>query len=451
MAVTYPATRGYQSGREVYSLQMSFYDFKLLTSFAKFELPSDDPATKAALIDKNCQRPLNEDAVKKLANYIKTTESYTLPPIILIIKKKGSEAKDPKKLGYTFTPNEGCEDYVIAGGELKIDGNVAELIPQDGNHRAHAIKLLLENTDEFNNESIGIQISPYEGRDLRQAHFSALNKTIPVQKNLQTYYADSGNDLGIVTKHILSNTGFNTLVKREGSIRPGNPELFQYLHFKDAIKESLKPVKFILDIEAQQPKFKIEQSQTIKFLTEVWDLFTQKLADFKGIIDGEFDPTECRENCIYNQSFVKALGISFAELIDELMAQTAPEPGTIPNLDLWVKILTDALNVFDEIDFERDNHDWQEIGYVVVKPADGTLGFGRDKVKKALSEYLTGVICPEVANVIATLDDVNPEYVQSELDPEVECAEVESVEINPEEISETQESTQEIQPEAIPF
>lgn len=445
MAISYPAILGYQSGREVYSLQLTFRDLCELCKFTKNEL-STNPADKITELEKNSQRPLNAKAVKSIANYIRESASFVLPPLVLIVKNKTNEAKDPAMLGYSFLPFQGVneEGSPTFAGVLTLNQNISELIIQDGNHRAHAIKLLMEEYAEsiitggktmFSEQSIPVQISPYEGKELRQEHFARLNTSVPVNRNLREFYEDNSQSdtLGAIAKYALENSIFNTLVRREGSISKASVELFTYIDFKNAVKDSIESLKkdilnsvdnanYDAKKAGKSRKIAITELQAAEFIAGCWAAIGLQFQDFKDIVNGTINPSLVRGNKCYNQTFLKALGGVLKQLIQETQDYRTDDNEFDFNRAL--EYIRGAVSGLANLNTRRDNPEFIEWGFIVPTEVNGelTYKFGRASVKSTLVAFLledyiytnTPESNPEIQE--ETNQESEPEFLQ---DPEM--------------------------------
>ena len=176
-----------QAGRSFISTTLPV---RMLISMARRDSAGkkDDPAAHR-------NRPLAPAHVKEIAAYLRTEPRYLVPPIMLNAASELQtfvvKAPSPAKLCVFVLPP---EEYLYV---------------TDGQHRLEALKQVLEERPEMENDSVGVTIVQEDDIDKVHQDFYDAAQAVPLAKALLVEF-DGREPLNALTRHV----GANALILR---------------------------------------------------------------------------------------------------------------------------------------------------------------------------------------------------------------------------------------------
>ncbi len=168
MHVTFPATKGVQSGKEFLSLTIQY---RYLVKFFEVMDQNLSPSERS-------QRSVNTQRVNQIARYIlDNKENYVLPPIVAIYDEK-----------LIFSPIDPETEVGIVAVPLDI-----KLYLLDGQHRVNALRKVIEEDYTLGFESITVNLYYDHGLKMKQQYFHDINhyaKSTPASLNFLYNHRD---------------------------------------------------------------------------------------------------------------------------------------------------------------------------------------------------------------------------------------------------------------------
>ena len=317
MNISFPAMRGQIGQREYYSCMMPLSVIPKMFTFRDWvEFRPEDRE----------QRILVKRRVPVIAKYMLDNEDGYL----------FSSITASYKCDVTFNPTKEGSDI----GILEMDFDQANFVINDGQHRCAAIAHAVKENPALAEEKISVLLFNYESRERVQQMFSDLNRFVAkTSKSLDILY-DKRDPVSQATLRICELVPvFQGMVDKDAvSIGIRSPKLVSLSALYDATQELFRANDVLDDDEMSVPML-------IQMGKQFWQAVSDSMPDWKKVKDEHLRAVELRQESISSHAVVlRAIGAAGGELM-----KARP--------DDW----KDVLCKLKEIDWSKQNHDWDGI------------------------------------------------------------------------------------------
>lgn len=276
---SFPALRGYQAGKEYFTVMCPLRLIPRIFLFDEEEVPPEYRA----------QRILNKTRIPDITNYIlENPDDYVFSSLTASI--------DGEMLFEPYSQ----ESLFKNMGTLKVSLDAKFLI-NDGQHRRAAIEEALKISPELGDETISIVFFHDKGLKKSQQIFADLNRhAVNTTSSLGILY-DHRDQLALVTKSIVFEVPFllRYTDKEKVSLPMYSPKLFALNHIFNTNQRLLNKKKG--DLVTEQEK---------AFIKEFWLLLCNSIIEWKQLLDKQITPREIRMNFIVGHGvFLEAVGM----------------------------------------------------------------------------------------------------------------------------------------------
>lgn len=345
--VQLPAIRGYQSGREFFTI---IIPFGLLQKIFYYDEEGSVPA------EIRSQRQLNHSRVPEIANYILTNDDWLFSSITATVTGQAN-----------FKPTSDENEDI---GLLEVDLNSSKFFINDGQHRRAGIIEALKQNPELENEAISVVLFRFEDAVRSNQMFADLNRYAQKPTKSLNVLFDNRDPLSQATSELLNAIDlFGHYTDREKvSLASKSAKLFTLGSLYEANKNLLRMTRKSLEDFSED-----DTDLIIEFWKEV-----QKNMPLWGMVaNGELRSWELREDYICSHSVViQALGITGYHLLKDAD---------------WKS----KLNLLQKVDWRRNNPEWRG----VVIAANGRIVNSRPVVK------LTSMLLRKKLNLPLTAEE----------------------------------------------
>lgn len=341
-----PAIRGYQSGREFFTI---IIPFGLLPKLFYFDEENSN-------LDNRSQRRLNHNRVPEIANYILTNDDWLFSSITATVTGEA-----------IFTPTSNENEDI---GLLEVNLNSSKFSIIDGQHRHAGIIEALRQNPELENETISVVLFRYESIERSNQMFADLNRYAQKPTKSLTVLYDNRDPLSQATSDLLQAIDlFGHYTDREKVSLPSkSAKLFTLGSLYEANKNLLRITRKSLE------DFSNDDTDII---INFWKEVQKNMPLWEMVAKGELRSSELREEYICSHSvIIQALGITGYHLLKD---------------SDWKS----KLKLLQKVDWRRNNPEWRGVAIA----ANGRIVNSRPVVK------LTSMLLRKKLNLLLTAEE----------------------------------------------
>ncbi|GAA0179051.1 DNA sulfur modification protein DndB [Clostridium sediminicola] len=260
----FPAIRGYQAGKEFFSIICPLDVLSKLFTFYNNEIPQEFRA----------QRVINEKRIPEISNYIlNNADNYVFSSITASIDGD-----------YNFISSNNVDDNI---GMLEVS-MTSSLLINDGQHRKAAIDEALNENPTLKNESISVVLFVDQGLKRSQQMFSDLNKhAVKVSKSLGILYNHRDPKIQFLKEFLDQNKEFNVILdKSHDVIAKKSNKLFSLNNFNTAFERSYNHIELK------------DHNDLKKFVIDYWNYLSKDFKEWSFVINKESSAYHARQNSV---------------------------------------------------------------------------------------------------------------------------------------------------------
>ncbi len=260
----FPAIRGYQAGKEFFSIICPLDVLSKLFTFYNNEIPEEFRA----------QRVINEKRIPEISNYmLNNSDNYVFSSITASIDGD-----------YQFHSSDKIDSNV---GMLEVS-MTSNLLINDGQHRKAAIDHAIAENPTLKNESISVVLFVDQGLKRSQQMFSDLNKhAVKVSKSLGILYNHRDPKIQFLKEFLEQNKEFNVILdKSYDVIAKKSNKLFSLNNFNTAFERSYNHA----DLN--------DHEDLKKFAIEYWNYLSKNFKEWSFVIKKETSAYHARQNSV---------------------------------------------------------------------------------------------------------------------------------------------------------
>ena len=308
-AVSFPAMRGQQAGREFFVIMCPLRYLPRLFIFDETDVP---PQLRA-------QRSLNKSRLPGLVEYLlENRDDYVFSALTASVDG-----------GMTFDAYDGGA-HGDRLGVLHIAMDSRFLI-NDGQHRRAAIEEAMKADPTLGEETIPIVIFSDEGLARSQQMFADLNRhAVRPAKSIGVLYDHRDDDSGVARLVVIDSDFYRSVVEMERStLSPRSRKLFTLSALYGATQSLLSGMQFA------------DVSEAADSARTYWELVADQFPEWQAVRNGKMSAGEVR------QDFIHSHGIALAAIgrIGNTLMHSNPKP------DSWEP----SISKLSAIDWSRAN------------------------------------------------------------------------------------------------
>lgn len=296
-AVSFPAMRGEQAGREFFVIMCPLRFLPRLFLFDEQDVP---PQLRA-------QRALNKNRLPSLVSYInENRHDYVFSALT---------ASVDGQMKFIAHESGGHADRL---GVLHIAMDSRFLI-NDGQHRRAAIEEAMKSDPSLADETIPIVIFEDEGLARSQQMFADLNRhAVRPAKSIGVLYDHRDDDSGIARLIVINSDFFRSVVEMERStLSPRSRKLFTLSALYGATQSLLSGLQFDSVAEAAD------------LSRRYWELVAEQIPEWQAVRKGQMAAGEVRQDFIHSHGIALA---AMGRIGNTLLNQTR-------DVRVWQKVL----------------------------------------------------------------------------------------------------------------